>query len=226
MPTTLVLNTSTPRGGIALFGDDTLLLSQEWGDARRTGRNLHTVLEQILSLTETNPDIIDQVVFLNGPGSFTGLRVGLAALKGFFYGLSPAYAPVSTLETLAQQIPVPEADILSMVAYRKRMVIAGRFRKMDSVIQPLDTPFLLKPEDLSDVSEDTWLVGATGEVLTTAQQITGNAGFNLLPNHLNQPDLTAALMLGRRYLRPGNGSILADAEPAYHAEFILHGGRE
>ena len=99
------------------------LLAQSY---ERTGlthsRTLLPMIENMLSNTETPKDAIDMVAVAQGPGSFTGIRIGVAAAKGLAFAADKPAVGVSTLEAMARNVAhVPGLVICAMDARRQQI---------------------------------------------------------------------------------------------------------
>lgn len=119
----LAIETATPHGSVALVRGDTVL-----GEVvLPAGRQLsETFLPAVLELTGGRP--VARVAVSAGPGSFTGLRVGMAAAKGFCFGWGVPLVPVPTLHALALRFPLEGATICPVLDAKKKEVYAGLFR--------------------------------------------------------------------------------------------------
>lgn len=113
MPTdwTLALDTTSARGSVALLNQGSLhaarnLLSRNYGD------ELFVVVGALLA--EAGITLLDlaRVAVADGPGSFTGVRIGLSAAKGWHEALGLPIAPVSTLRAVVGHRPVPAIGVL------------------------------------------------------------------------------------------------------------------
>ncbi len=101
----LAIDTSTEWIGIALFNGTNVLAEQTW-----RSKNYHTVelvpaIKEMLTKTQTKPSSLTGVGVALGPGSFTGLRIGLSAAKGIALGQNLPVAGIPSLEILAAAQP-------------------------------------------------------------------------------------------------------------------------
>jgi tRNA threonylcarbamoyladenosine biosynthesis protein TsaB len=98
----LALDTTTP-GGSAAIVDDTRVLAEWPGDATRSHAELlPAALLQLLQTTGLALADVDRFAVASGPGSFTGLRIGIATMQGLAFVTRRPIVPVSALEALAQ----------------------------------------------------------------------------------------------------------------------------
>jgi tRNA threonylcarbamoyladenosine biosynthesis protein TsaB len=112
----LALDTSTKQAGIALYdGDRGLIAEYNWHSANRHTEELMPAVAQMLAQAGVAPGALRAVAVALGPGSFTGLRVGLAAAKGLALANDLTLLGIPTLDTVAyphQAQPVPVVAVL------------------------------------------------------------------------------------------------------------------
>ena len=99
--TLLALDTSTAWASVALFDGRAVLAEETWHAQRRHGDALFPAIERILASAHTSLADVDRIAVATGPGSFTGLRVAIAAAQGLARGAGAALVGVSTLDVLA-----------------------------------------------------------------------------------------------------------------------------
>ena len=98
-----------------------------------------------------------------GPGSFTGLRVGMAAAKGYCFGWKLPVALVPTLEALASRFPGERRLICPVLDARRKEVYAALFRREGDALARLTPDLALPPEALIDrLPEGEIVSAATG----------------------------------------------------------------
>jgi tRNA threonylcarbamoyladenosine biosynthesis protein TsaB len=221
MGLTLVLHTALRiSGGVSLFRDDELLRHEEWGDTRQTGTLLPVIMESLLRENGLKPANIDQVIFASGPGSFTGLRVGLSFLKGLFFQDKTVYLPVSTLECLARNLETVDGDIFPLVFYRKGEAFTAHFYSQDGVFRQLGAPYIINYRALQNLPKGAWLTGEPDSLLPEAQVLLQtHQHLRLAPPHLRSLSPRVMFTLGSEIYKRHGAVDLATAEPAYHAAF-------
>ncbi len=97
----LALDTSTAWASVALFDGRDVLAEETWHAHRRHGDELFPTIERLLGSARTSLSAVTRVAVATGPGSFTGLRVAIAAAQGIARGAGAALVGVSTLDVLA-----------------------------------------------------------------------------------------------------------------------------
>ena len=99
----LAIDTSTDVLGIALTEDRTLIAEFRSNIKRAHAEKLIPAIERILTEVNITPDQVDCFAVTTGPGSFTGLRIGLAAVKGLAFATGAPVVSVPTLDAIALQ---------------------------------------------------------------------------------------------------------------------------
>jgi len=124
----LAFNTSTPQFSIALMKMDGTVLSEYFmSSGSKNFINFMPGVDFLLTVSKINPKNLKALVLATGPGSFTGLRVGLSEAKGMTQGLHIPLIGVSSLEALASQLPYVTTPICPIIDSRKGEVFATLF---------------------------------------------------------------------------------------------------
>lgn len=125
---TLALDTSAQGASVALFKDGNLI-SEVWHQYDRThSEHFMTMIDGVLSSHKLTMSQVGDIVVLNGPGSYTGLRIALATAKGLSqpYGI-PIY-PVSTLDALGYQQKPYTGFVLAIMDARNNQIYGGGYQ--------------------------------------------------------------------------------------------------
>jgi tRNA threonylcarbamoyladenosine biosynthesis protein TsaB len=140
----LAINSSTNQFGIALMKEQGAISAEcliSPGDRNFMG--FMPAVNSLLASSGITPKDLTAVVTATGPGSFTGLRVGLAVAKGIVHGLRIPLIGVSSLESMANQIHYISHPLCVMISSRKEEVFTALFHWND------DQGMVRKSEDIS-----------------------------------------------------------------------------
>ena len=122
----LGIESSSLVASVALVTDD-IMTAEYTVDFKKThSQTLLPMLDEIVKLLDLDLDTIDAIAVAGGPGSFTGLRIGLAAVKGLAFPRETLCAPVSTLEALAAA-HTGEGTVLCALDARRAQVYSAAF---------------------------------------------------------------------------------------------------
>jgi tRNA threonylcarbamoyladenosine biosynthesis protein TsaB len=130
-PYILAIETATMIGSIALFAGSQLVGSVEIRRAKSHARLLMPMIEQLLDQLEIAPTQLEAIAVGKGPGSYTGLRVGVSTAKGLCMALDKPLLSFGSLEALAWQVKELatelEAWICPLIDARRMEVYAAFF---------------------------------------------------------------------------------------------------
>ena len=101
MPLLLNIDTATERASVCLSNESGVLLLKESQDQKNHGAFLQPAIQQIVLETGIDLQAVDAISVTEGPGSYTGLRVGLASAKGLCYALQKPLIAINTLKVMA-----------------------------------------------------------------------------------------------------------------------------
>ena len=115
----LAIDTSSNVATVAVMEDELLLGEYILNHKKTHSQKIMTMIEQILSELELTVQNIDIFAAAIGPGSFTGLRIGVATVKALAHATGKPVVSVGTLEALAYNVPYAEHIIVPTMALRK-----------------------------------------------------------------------------------------------------------
>ena len=212
----LTIQTATPAGSVALT-DGERLLGELFLDVRRPhGGWLLGAVEQLLVAAGMTVADLDGFGVTIGPGSFTGLRVGLATVKGLALASGKPVAGVSTLQTLALQAPHAALPVCALLDARKREVYAGHFAWEEGLPRPSGPERVLPPEQLLHELHGPILFAGDGAVAyrtLIVRQLGSRAHF--LPEVYAPPRAAHAAVLALRAFAAGGALPVAQVNPVY-----------
>ncbi|MBW2476310.1 MAG: tRNA (adenosine(37)-N6)-threonylcarbamoyltransferase complex dimerization subunit type 1 TsaB [Deltaproteobacteria bacterium] len=156
----LTVQTATPAGSVALT-DGERVLGEISFNVRRTHNDwLLVAITRLLEMAEMSIADLDGFAVVVGPGSFTGLRVGIATVKALAQSCDRKIVGVSSLRTLAMQTPYSRLPVCSMLDARKKEVYTGLYSWESGQPEPLSEERVIKPEILlSELSGGIVFVG-------------------------------------------------------------------
>ncbi len=123
----LSFETSAKAGSVALFEGEKLLGEQYLNNGMTHSATLLSMAETLLSQCGKTAKEVDAVAVANGPGSFTGVRIGVAAAKGFAWGGEIPVYGVSTLEAMALGLGIYDGYVCPVMDARRAQVYNALF---------------------------------------------------------------------------------------------------
>ena len=180
----LAIESSAKAASAALCRDGELLAQSFQRSGLTHSRTLLPMIEDLLKNTDTPKTAVDAVAC--GPGSFTGIRIGVSTAKGLCWGLDRPAIGVSTLESMAWlSMGAPEGSVVCPVMdARRSQVYNALFAWDDGVLRRLCPDRALAAGELAAELRQTgrpvWVLGDGAEVLTGALASEG-VPFTLAP---------------------------------------------
>lgn len=110
-PLILMLETATLVSSVALYRGDQMVAHHEMHIARTHARMLTPMIQAVLAHAEVSPQQLDAIAVSKGPGSYTGLRVGVSTAKGLCLALGKPLLAIDSLTALAWQVQLIAAQM-------------------------------------------------------------------------------------------------------------------
>jgi len=209
----LSLETTEMIGSVAAADGDKLLVEMELSRHQRTARSLAPGIKELLEKVGWLAGQVELVAVTRGPGSFTGLRVGLATAKTFAYAAGADIMGVDTLETIAAAAP-PEVERLwaAVDAQRGEVVVRNFARGEGGWFRPAGE------EELMEI--DAWFDSlAEGQVVTgpVFRKLAGRLpeGVELLDQRYWPPMAATVARLAHRHYAAGRRDDVWSLVPRY-----------
>jgi tRNA threonylcarbamoyladenosine biosynthesis protein TsaB len=168
----LAIETSGRYGSVATLDGETsqarLIRQSALGDGQRTAQALAPALRELLRAAGWSPQSLDLIAVAVGPGSFTGLRIGVTTAKTLAYAVGAQVLGINTLAALAEQAPPAAGPLWTILDAQRQELFAARFAP--------DNGTLSTGCDTTIVSQDAWLAG-----LQPGDRVTGPPLRRLAP---------------------------------------------
>ena len=128
MATILCIETATTNCSVALSVDGNVIALKEDNSKEYShAEQLHVYIEDVLLKANIDKSELDAIAVSKGPGSYTGLRIGVSTAKGLCYALDIPLISIATLESLALQVNREKSYIVPMLDARRMEVYAAVF---------------------------------------------------------------------------------------------------
>jgi len=213
----LGIDTSTSCGSVGLIDDGEIVLDFLLNIPVTHSERLLGAIEFVLREGRCPIENLDGWAISLGPGSFTGLRIGVSTVKGLAFATAKPLAGVSTLDVLASQIPPTSHLICPILDARKKEVYTAFYRYGEgNSIKRLSTYMAIRPEDLAKKIEEPTIFLGNG--------IKTYAGFLLSalpslvifpPPPLHLPHGSTVAKLGSELLEKGESLDISTFAPIY-----------
>lgn len=141
----LNIETATTNCSVAVARNgQTLALKEDYSQGFSHAEKLHLYINEALKESNVSTDSLDAIAVSKGPGSYTGLRIGVSAAKGLCFGLNKPLISVPTLTSLAHQVQLVNGFIIPLLDARRMEVYSAVFDSDQNQIRETEAQILDK----------------------------------------------------------------------------------
>ncbi|WP_010251999.1 tRNA (adenosine(37)-N6)-threonylcarbamoyltransferase complex dimerization subunit type 1 TsaB, partial [Myroides injenensis] len=159
MITILNVETATKNCSVSLASDGKLIAIKEIAEENFShAEKLHVFIEELLKENNIDFKHLNAIAISQGPGSYTGLRIGVSSVKGLCYGLGLPMIALDTLEVLARQLKIEKGCIIPMIDARRMEAFTAIFNVDYTLVKPIEAT-VIDEDTFSDLTEDIYLIG-------------------------------------------------------------------
>lgn len=214
----LAIDTATQVSSVAVASADKLAAELTMQAKLTHSETLMPHIKEVLRMANVRKEQLEGIAVSIGPGSFTGLRIGLAAAKAMAYALDLPIVGVSTLKALAYHYPVPGIRIVSLLDAQKGNAYRESYEWEEGTLMVVNPVEVLPiAEILAECAESGRETVVLGDI--AARRIRGKvdlpANVTVAPAHLVMPRAACVAMLGLQELAAGHTDNVMNMEPVY-----------
>mgnify|MGYP002861515888 CR=1 FL=1 len=205
----------------AAVTDDDVLLGEYTIDYKRThSQTLLPMIDALLSMIELRVEELDAIAVAAGPGSFTGLRIGAATVKGFGLAAELPVVPVPTVDALAYNLWGRQGLICPLMDARRRQTYTGiyRFLQDGSFVTERAQCAIALSEIIADINERGEPVTFLGDGVPVFSGEIGDTcrvPYSFAPAHLSRQHAGSVAVLGAGLYAEGRAVSADDFVPEY-----------
>jgi len=211
----LALESATLAGGAALLDGDHLVGESTQSIALMHSERMMAVVDRLMTDCGWSPKELEGLAVSIGPGSFTGLRVGIATIKGLALALGLPVAAVPTLDALAATLPFADAPVCALLDARKGEVYCSLYRWREGEMAREWDYLALTPEAVAARLTAPVIVLGDGVPACRAQLARLGAGVREAPPARRLPSPALVAQLGHAMLAAGCGLAAEAVTPFY-----------
>lgn len=214
----LAFETSAKAVSVALLEDEKLLGESYQNTGLTHSQTLMVMAEDLLRQCGKTTEDVQAVAVAAGPGSFTGVRIGVAAAKGFAWGAEIPCVGVSTLEAMAESLAVYQGYVCPVMDARRSQVYNALFAVKKGVLRRITEDRAIALEDLKKellpLEGPVFLVG-DGSSLTHKTLAGEIPSLVLPPEHKCHQRATGVALVAAKKLAAGESCDGAALVPNY-----------
>ena len=213
----LNIETATKNCSVALAKEVKTIFCKEIAEEGYShAERLHVFIEEIIKEAGIALKDLSAIAVSQGPGSYTGLRIGVSAAKGLCYALDIPLIAVDTLQALASQVTVSSGLIIPMIDARRMEVYSAIFspnleKKRETLAEIIDE------NSFEDVQETLYFVGDCAE---KCQSVLNKVNYVFLEN-IKYPSAKEMSALSYEKFKTNDTVDVAYFEPYYLKDFMI-----
>jgi tRNA threonylcarbamoyladenosine biosynthesis protein TsaB len=213
----LNLETATKNCSVSISQDGKTILCKEMAEAGYShAEKLHVFIEESLKESKLSFNDLSAIAVSQGPGSYTGLRIGVSAAKGLCFALNLPLISVDTLQVLASQLSITEGVIIPMIDARRMEVYSAIFTSKFDKIREVQAEILTE-NSFEGISETIHFVGDCAE---KAKTVLTNANF-IFHEEIIYPSANEMGVLSYQKFQQNEFEDVAYFEPYYLKDFMV-----
>lgn len=214
----LSIDSATEAATCAIIEDERLLGEITLNYKKQHSIILMTIIDNLLKNINTDISTIDGFVVSKGPGSFTGLRIGMATVKGLSQGSNKPFISISTLDALAYNMAYTNGIICPILDALRGNVYTALYQFEENNLNRLTDYKIISLEELlvliKEQNKSVTFIG-DGIKLFKEQIVKYLPKANFAPTHLNVARASALGELGLKKLLQGKNDDLYNSAPIY-----------
>jgi len=214
----LALETSAKAVSAAVSEDGKILASGYQDTGLTHSRTLMPIVEHILKNTGLTMADMDAVAVAAGPGSFTGIRIGVAAAKGLAFGADKPAIGVSTLAAMARGVAFSDGLVICAMDARRNQIYNALFEAKDGQLTRLTDDRAIALADLAEeLRTDPRPMTVVGDGAKLCHTFLTEAGIScrMAPPHLVMQNATGVALEAESMAAAGKTVSAQALEPVY-----------
>ncbi|WP_418264783.1 tRNA (adenosine(37)-N6)-threonylcarbamoyltransferase complex dimerization subunit type 1 TsaB [Flavobacterium faecale] len=173
----LNIETATKNCSVAIAKEGITIVCLEVSEEGYShAEKLHVLIEQSLSESGLSFQELSAIAVSQGPGSYTGLRIGVSAAKGLCYALNIPLIAVDTLKSLASEVKVDKGIIIPMLDARRMEVYSAIFSADLQQLRETQAEIITE-ESYAEIQEPVYFVG---DCALKCKPVLNKANFSFL----------------------------------------------
>ncbi len=209
------IETSGLIGNIAVCDGNTVVGRKTYGKNLSHGKEIVSSLESIFNEIKWEPNDIELIAVSIGPGSYTGLRIGVTCAKTLAYGLGKPVINVPTLDVLVENVKDNNVKtICPVIDAKRRSVYACIYDRNNNITTRITDFLIISPNSLIDMLPDNTLI--FGDGITPYNDIFAQKGLTILSDDkLGIADAANVARLGMERYEQGMRCEINSLVPLY-----------
>ncbi|PWB26530.1 tRNA (adenosine(37)-N6)-threonylcarbamoyltransferase complex dimerization subunit type 1 TsaB [Flavobacterium sp. HTF] len=213
----LNIETATKNCSVAIAKNGETILCKEIAEEGYShAEKLHVFIEEAIAEAKISVQDLSAIAVSQGPGSYTGLRIGVSAAKGLCFALNLPLIAIDTLQTLASQAKVSDGKIIPMLDARRMEVYSEIFNHKLETERPILAE-VIDENSFQDINETVYFVGDCAE---KCKSVLTKENFIFL-EEIKYPSAAAMSAISFDKYQKSDTVDVAYFEPYYLKDFMM-----
>lgn len=213
----LNIETATKNCSLSLAQNGTTLFCKELSTENYShAEKLHVFIQEVVQESKIEFSELKAIAVSKGPGSYTGLRIGVSAAKGLSYTLEIPLISIDTLQILASKVHISEGFIVPMLDARRMEVYSAIFDANGTKVREVQAEILTE-ESFSTINDPVFFISDCNEKCKTVLQ---KSNFHFVEG-VNYPSANEMSSLSYKKFIEKDFEDTAYFEPFYLKDFLI-----
>ena len=213
----LNIETATKNCSVSLAKNgDTIALREIAEEGYSHAEKLHVFIEEIIAESKISFEDLNAIAVSQGPGSYTGLRIGVSSAKGLCYALNIPLIAVDTLQSLAAQISISKGIIIPMIDARRMEVFNAIYDKSLNTLKPVSAEIITEESYQTNEEEIHFL----GDGASKCKEFLHKSNF-IFYDEIIYPSAKQMSLLSFEKYKNSDTVDVAYFEPLYVKDFMI-----
>ena len=213
----LNIETATKNCSVSLSKNgETIALREIAEEGYSHAEKLHVFIEEIISESTIAFQDLNAIAVSQGPGSYTGLRIGVSSAKGLCFALNIPLIAIDTLQSLAAQITISEGTIIPMIDARRMEVFSAIYDRTLNTIKPVSAEIITE-ESYQDNEEQIHFIG---DGASKCKELLHKTNF-IFHDEIIYPSSKQMSLLSFEKYKKSDTVDVAYFEPLYVKDFMI-----
>ena len=212
----LNLETATKNCSVSISQNGQTILCKEMAEAGYShAEKLHVFIEECIKESNISFKDLSAIAVSQGPGSYTGLRIGVSAAKGLCFALDLPLIALDTLQVLASKLSISDGVIIPMIDARRMEVYSAIFNAKYEKVREVQAEILTE-NSFEEISQTIHFVGDSAE---KAKTVLTKSNF-IFHEEIIYPSANEMSELSYKKFQENNFEDVAYFEPYYLKDFM------
>ncbi|SER74068.1 tRNA (adenosine(37)-N6)-threonylcarbamoyltransferase complex dimerization subunit type 1 TsaB [Lachnobacterium bovis] len=215
----LAIDSSGVVASVAVVDEDKVLAEYTINNKKTHSQTLLPMIDEIVKMLELDLEEIDAIAISEGPGSFTGLRIGSATAKGMGLALGKRIVEVPTVDALAWNVWPTSSLICPLMDARRQQTYTGLYKRKDNDIEVVKAQCVVKIEEIveqiNELGQEVIFLGDGVKVFKEYIKENVKVPFMFAPVSINEQRASSVACLGMKLIKEGKTCSASEHKPNY-----------